>query len=74
MVPLVQQSVNGTQQSLSGSLAQQSFNKTRHSTDLNTPTDITDDTSSTLIHTLGQDKNNVDNSSEVSKSQSIDIN
>ena len=65
-IPLAQQSDNGTQLSLSGSLAQQSFNETRLSTDLNTSTDITDDTSSTLIHTLDQDINGVDNSSDVS--------
>jgi hypothetical protein len=46
------------------------------STDLNTPKDITDDTSLTLIHTLDQDINSVDNSSDVKKneSQPIDIN
>ena len=33
-----------------------------------------DDTSLTLIHTLDQDINSVDNSSGVSESQSIDIN
>ena len=73
-VPLAQQSVNGTQQLLLGSPAQQSFIETRRSTDLNTPTDITDDTSSTLFHTLNQDIKGVDNSSDVSESQSIDIN
>ena len=35
---------------------------------------MTDDTSSTLIHTLDQDINSVDNSSDVSESQSIDTN
>jgi hypothetical protein len=73
-VPLAQQSVNGTQRSLSGPLAHQSFNETHLSTDLNTPNDITDDTSLTLIHTLDQDINNVDNSSDVNESQPIDIN
>ena len=33
-----------------------------------------DDTSSTLVRTLDQDINDIDNSSEVSESQSIDIN
>ena len=71
-VPLAQQSVNGTQQLLLGSPAQQSFIETRRSTDLNTAIDITDDISSTLIHTLDQDINGADNSSDVSESQSID--
>ena len=35
--------VNGTQHSLSGPLAKQSFNEARLSTDLNTSKDITDD-------------------------------
>ena len=73
-VPPAQQLVSGTQQSLSGSLAQQYLIKTRRSTDLNTPIDITDDTSSTLVRTLDQDINDIDNSSVVSESQSIDIN
>ena len=42
--------------------------------DLSTPIDITDDTSSTLVCTLDQDINDIDNSSDVSESQSIDIN
>ena len=58
------------QQLLSGSPAQQSFIETRRPTDLNTSTDITDDTSSTLIHALVQDINGVDNSSDVRESQS----
>ena len=33
-----------------------------------------DDTSSTLVRTLDQDINDIDNSNEVSESQSIDIN
>ena len=33
-----------------------------------------DDTSSTLVRTLDQDTSDIDNSSEVSESQSIDIN
>ena len=73
-VPLAQQSVNGTQQSVLGSPAQQSLIETRRSTDLSTPIDITDDTSSTLVCTLDQDINDIDNSSVVSESQSIDIN
>jgi len=44
------------------------------SADLDTPRDIIDDISSTLTHTSDQDMNNVDNSSETSESQSIDIN
>jgi hypothetical protein len=44
------------------------------STDLNTPKDTTDDTSSTLIHTVDQDINSVDNGSDVNESQRIDIN
>merc|ERR1711906_67588 len=41
---------------------------------MGTPKDIIDDISSTLTHTSDQDMNNVDNSSETSESQSIDIN
>ena len=52
---------------------QQSFNETRLSTDLNTLADITDDTSSTLIHSLDQDINDVDSSSDVNESQSMEI-
>ena len=44
------------------------------STDSNTPKDITDDISLTLTHTSEQNINNVDNSSDISESQSIDIN
>ena len=61
-------------QSLSVPLAQQSVNRTYSSADLDTPRDIIDDISSTLTHTSDQDINNVDNSSETSESQSIDIN
>ena len=43
------------------------------STDLNTPKDITDETSLTLIRTMDQNINSVDNTSDVSVSQSIDI-
>jgi hypothetical protein len=43
------------------------------SADLYTPRDIIDDISSTLTHTSDQDINNVENSSETSESQSIDI-
>ena len=67
-VPLAQQSVNGTQRPLSGPLAHQSFNETHLSTDLDAPKDITDDTSLTLIHTLDQDINSVDNNSDVNES------
>ena len=73
-VPLAQRSANGIRHPLSGPLAQQSFNEAHLSTDVNAPKDITDDTSLTLIHTLDQDINGVDNSSDVSESQSIDIN
>jgi hypothetical protein len=62
-------------QSRSVPLAQQSVNRTYSSADLDTPRDIIDDISSTLTHTTSdQDINNVDNSSETSESQSIDIN
>ena len=54
--------------------AQQFLIETHRSVDLSTPIDITDDTSSTLVCTFDQDINNIDNSSEVSESQSIDIN
>ena len=58
-VPLAQQSVNGTQQSLLQSQAQQSLIETHRSVDLSTPIDITDDTSSTLVYILDQDINNI---------------
>ena len=61
-------------QSLSVPLAQQFVNGTYLSADLDTPRDIIDDISSTSTHTSDQDMNNVDNSSETSESQSIDIN
>ena len=54
--------------------AQQSLIETHRSVDLSTPIDITDDTFSTLVCILDQDINDIDNSSEVSESQSIDIN
>ena len=73
-VPLAQQSVNGTQRPLSGPLAHQYFNERPLSTDLNTSKDITDGTSLTLIHTLDQDINSVDNNSDVNESQPIVIN
>ena len=57
-----------------GSLAQQPRIETRRLTDLNIPIEIMDDTSSTLVRTLDQDIYDIDNSSEVSESQSIDIN
>ena len=72
-VPLAQQSVNGTQQSLLESQEQQSLIETRRSTDLSTPIDITDDTSSTLVGISDTDTNDIDNSSVTSESQSIDI-
>ena len=71
---LAQQSINGTQQSLLQSPAQQSLIETHRSVDLSTPIDITDDTSSTLVCILDQDINDIDNSSVTSESQSIDIN
>ena len=61
-------------QSLSVSLAQQSVNRAYLSTSLNIPEDITDDASLTLTHNSEQDTNNVDNFSDVSESQPIDIN
>ena len=61
-------------QSLSVPLAQQSVNRTHLSADLDTSKGIIDDISSTLTHTSDQDINNVDNNSETSESQSIDIN
>ena len=61
-------------QSLSVPLAQQSVNRAYSSANLDTPKDIIDDISSTLTHTSDQDINNVDNRSETSESQSIDIN
>jgi hypothetical protein len=72
-VPLVQQSVSETQHPLLRSLAQQPRIETRQSTDLNIPIEIMDDTSSTLVRTLDQDTSDIDNSSEVRESQSIDI-
>ena len=67
-VPLAQQSINGTQQSLLRSPAQQSLIETHQSVDLGTPIDITDDTSSTLVCILDQDVNDINNSSETSES------
>ena len=55
-------------QSRSVPLAQQSVNRTYSSADLDTPRDNIDDISSTLTHTLDQDIDNVDNSSEFSLS------
>ena len=49
------------------------MNRTYSSADLDTPRDNIDDISSTSTHTLEQDITNVDNSSETSESQSIDI-
>ena len=54
--------------------AQHSLIETHRSVDLSTPIDITDDTSSTLVGISDADINDIDNSSEVSESQSIDIN
>ena len=73
-VPLAQQSVNGTQQSLLRSPTQQSLIETHRSVDLSTPIDITDDTSSTLVCISDTDINDIDNSSVTSESQPIDIN
>jgi hypothetical protein len=73
-VPLAQQSVNGTQQSLLRSPIQQSLIETHLSVDLSTPIDITNDTSSTLVCIPDTDINDIDNSSVTSESQSIDIN
>ena len=73
-VPQAQQSVSGAQHPLLRSLAQQPRIEKRQSTDLNIPIDIMDDTSSTLVRTLDQDTSDIDNISEVSESQSIDIN
>ena len=61
-VPLAQQSVNGTQQTLCGSPAQQSLIETHDSTDLSTPIDITDDTSLTSVGISDADMNDIDNS------------
>ena len=72
-VPLAQQSVNGTQQALLRSPPQQSLIETHRSVDLSTPIDITDDTSSTLVCNSDTDIKDIDNSSETSESQSIDI-
>ena len=55
------------------SISTPSVNKTCSSIDLDTPRDNIDDISSALTHTLEQDITNVDNSSETSESQSIDI-
>ena len=73
-VPLAQQSVNGTKQSLLRSPTQQSLIETHRSVDLSTPIDITDDTSLTLVSISDADINDIDNSSVTSESQSIDIN
>ena len=72
-VPLAQQSINWTQQSLLRSPAQQPLIETHRSVDLSTPIDITDDTSLTLVGISGADINDIDNSSVTSESQSIDI-
>ena len=73
-VPLAQQPMNGTQQALLRSPPQQSFIETHRSVNLDTPIDITDDTSSTLVGISDIDTNDIDNSSVTSESQSIDIN
>ena len=62
-VPLAQQSVNGTQQSLLRSPAQQFLIETHRSVDLSTSIDITDDTSLTLVSTSDADINDIDNDS-----------
>ena len=61
-------------QSLSVPLAQYSVNRAYPLADLDTPKDTTDDISSTLARTSEQDIDNADNNSEISESQSIDIN
>ena len=61
-------------QSRSVPLAQQSMNGIHSSADLDASRDIIDDISSTLTHTLAQDINNGEYSSETCESQSIDIN
>ena len=61
-------------QSRSVPLAQQSMNGIHSSADLDASRDIIDDISSTLTHTLTQDINNGEYSSETCESQSIDIN
>ena len=61
-------------QSLSVPPTQQSVNRTYSPADLDMPRDLIDNISSTLTHTSVQDIRDVDNSSETSESQSIDIN
>ena len=58
-----QQSINGTQQSLLRSPAQQSFIEEHRSVDLNTSIDITDDTSLTLVSISDADINDIDDNS-----------
>ena len=62
-VPLAQQSINGTQQSLLRSPAQQSLIETHRSVDLSTPIDITDDTSLTFVSISDADINDIDDNS-----------
>ena len=62
-VPLAQQSVNGTQQSLLRSPAQQSLIEEHQSVDLSTSIDITDDTSLTLVSISDADINDIDDNS-----------
>ena len=50
-----------------------SVNRAYSSANFDTPRDNIDDISSTLTHTLEQDIDNLDNSSQTSESQSIDI-
>ena len=58
-----QQSVNGTQQSLLRSPAQQSLIEEHRQVDLSTSIDITDDTSLTLVSILDADINDIDDNS-----------
>ena len=62
-VPLAPQPVNGTQQSLLRSPAQQSLIEAHRSVDLSTSIDITDDTSLTLVSIPDADINDIDNNS-----------
>ena len=47
--------------------------ETRQSTDLNIPPDIMDDTSSTLVRSLDQDTSDIDNSSEVTFVEKLNV-
>ena len=62
-VPLAQQSVHGTQQSLLRSPVQQSLIEEHRSVDLGTSIDITDDTSLTLVSISDADISDIDDNS-----------